>query len=64
MGKDQLFVNNTAVTFEIEIKNNIRFGNSESFVLYFYNLIVLVTQNLIGSFDFSEVLYIVYNNLP
>ena len=28
------------------------------------NLILLVTQNLIGSFDFSEVLYIVYNNSP
>jgi hypothetical protein len=29
-----------------------------------YNLISFVTQNLIGSFDFSEVFYIVCKNLP
>jgi hypothetical protein len=28
------------------------------------NLIVFVTRNLIGSFDFSKVPYIVYSNLP
>jgi hypothetical protein len=33
--------------------------------LLFNNSILLATQNLIGSFDFSEVFfYIVYNNLP
>jgi hypothetical protein len=33
------------------------------FILYRNNLILLVTQDVIGSFDFSEVFYIVYNNL-
>jgi hypothetical protein len=31
---------------------------------YLYNLISFVTQNLIGSFDFSEVFYIACSNLP
>jgi hypothetical protein len=31
---------------------------------FWHNLILFVTQNLIGSFDFSEIFYIVNNNLP
>jgi hypothetical protein len=44
---------------------NIRFKDRRKYQmdqsnLYIYNLILLVTQNLIGSFDFSEVFLILY----
>jgi hypothetical protein len=39
-------------------------GQTFSWAIIIDNLILLVTQNLIGSFDFSEVLYIVCCNLP
>jgi hypothetical protein len=37
---------------------------SECTILHWHFLFLLVAQNLIGSFDFSKVFYILYCNLP
>jgi hypothetical protein len=50
----------------LTLKFDLRFKNLNigHIFLMVNNLILLVTQNLIGSFVFSEVFYILYCNLP